>query len=162
MNRQWYRLAIIVATVLSAIGLPSCGHPQQLVSIAIQPAVETFGSATTPVIDDSGLNVQLQALGSYIHPPVTKDITDQVTWASNTPQMVTVSSTGVITATGQACGGTLITATVTTNKSIGNITSSGAAVIGTMTANVVCFTSSSSVDATVGAVADPSPNTQSR
>ena len=142
MNRQWYRAAIIVATVLCVIGLPGCGHEQQLVSITIQPTTETFGSATTPVAADFGLNVQLKALGNYIHPPVTKDITSQVTWASNTPQMVTVNSTGLITATGQACGNTLITATVTTNKSAGNISSSGAVVIGTMTANVVCFTGS--------------------
>jgi hypothetical protein len=140
MNRQWYRLAIVVATVLCVLGLPSCGHEQQLVSITIQPTTETFGAANIPVDLDAGLNVQLKALGNYIHPPVTKDITDQVTWASNTPQMVTVSSTGLITATGGACGGTLVTATVTTNKSIGNISSSGAAVIGTMTANVVCDT----------------------
>jgi hypothetical protein len=140
MNRQWYRLAILFATALCGLGLPSCGHEQQLVSITIQPAVETFGTTSTPVFEDAGLNVQLQALGSYIHPPVTKDITDQVTWASNTPQMVKVTATGLITATGQACGGTLITATVTTNKSAGNISSSGAAVIGTMTANVTCFT----------------------
>jgi hypothetical protein len=139
MNRQWYRLAIVFATVLLVIGLPSCGHEQQLVSISIQPTIETFGAANIPLSSDAGLNVQLKAVGSYIHPPVTKDITDQATWASNTPQMVTVNSTGQITATGDACGGTLITATVTTNKSIGNISSSGAAVIGTMTANVVCF-----------------------
>jgi hypothetical protein len=140
MNRQWYRLAIVFATVLWVIGLPSCGHEQQLVSITIQPATETFGAASIPVDLDAGLNVQLKALGNYIHPPVTKDITGQVTWASNTPQMVTVNSTGLITATGGACGGTLVTATVTTNKSAGNISSSGAAVIGTMTANVVCDT----------------------
>jgi len=39
-----------------------------------------------------------------IHPPVTKDITNQVTWNSNTPDMVTVSSTGLITDTGFSCG----------------------------------------------------------
>ena len=140
MNRQCYKLVVIVAVVVCVLGLPSCGHEQELVSITIQPAVETYGATNIPVRDDTGPSVQLKALGNYIHPPVTKDITDQVTWASNTPQMVTVSSTGVITPTGEACGGALITATVTTNKSIGNISSSGAAVIGTMTANVVCFT----------------------
>jgi hypothetical protein len=84
--------------------------------------------------------VQLRALGSYIHPPVTKDITNQVVWTSNTPQMVMVSSTGLITATGQACGGTIISATVTTNHSSGAISSNGALVTGSMTANVVCPT----------------------
>ncbi|MGA8153509.1 MAG: hypothetical protein WB952_21335 [Terriglobales bacterium] len=139
MNRQWYRLAILIATVLPVIGLPSCGHEQQLVSITIQPTTETFGAANIPVPADAGLHTQLRALGSYIHPPVTKDITAEATWASNTPQIVTVDSTGLITATGQACGNSLVSATVTTNKSAGNISSSGAAVTGTMTANVVCF-----------------------
>ena len=135
-----YRLATLAVAVLCTIGLPSCGHDQQLVSIDIQPSTETFGDSNTPVPADAGLNVQLRALGNYIHPPVTKDITDQVTWSSNTPQMVTVNSTGLITATGGSCGNTLISATVTTNKSAGNLSSSGALVTGTMTANVVCFT----------------------
>jgi len=138
MNRQWLRLAVIVATTLCVLGLPSCGHEQELVSITIQPTIETFGSVTTSLAEDTLLSVQLKALGNYIHPPVTKDITDQVTWASNTIKMVTVSSTGVITPAGEACGSTLITATVTTNKSAGNLSSSGAEVIGTMTANVIC------------------------
>jgi hypothetical protein len=63
---------------------------------------------------------------------------------SNTPDMVTTNSTGLITATGQSCGGTLISATVNTNHSVGNIGSSGAIITGFMTANVVCFTGSGS------------------
>jgi hypothetical protein len=137
MIRKWCSLILVCAVVLF---VPSCGHDQQLVSIAIQPAVETFGAATIPVSEDAGLNVQLRALGSYIHPPVTKDITGQVTWASNTPGLATVSSTGLLTATGLACGNALVSATVTTNTSTGNITSSGALVTGNMTATVVCFT----------------------
>jgi len=137
MNRSWLSFVLVYAAALS---LPSCGHDQELVSISIQPTTETFGSATTPVSDDTGLNVQLRAIGSYIHPPVDKDITNQVIWSSNTPQMVTVNSTGLITATGLACGNTLISATVKTNSSAGGLSSSGAIVTGSMTANVVCFT----------------------
>lgn len=140
MNRQGYRFAIVVVAVLCVIGLSSCGHDQQLVSIDLQPGVETFGATNIPVTDDAGLQVQVKAMGNYIHPPVTKDITDQAVWASNTPQMVTVNSTGQITATGNFCGSTLITATVTTNKSAGGISSSGAEVVGKMFANVICFT----------------------
>jgi hypothetical protein len=115
-----------------------------LVGIAIEPSTETFGDAKTPVILDRGLNVQLRALGSFIHPPVTKDVTSQVTWTSNTPQMVTVNSAGLITATGDACGNTIISATVTKNSSDGGLSSTGAIVTGSMTANVICFTGSSS------------------
>lgn len=128
---------MIVAGVLLSVS--SCGRDQQLVSIEVQPAVETFGASNIPVAANAGLQVQLKALGTYIHPPVTKDITNQVTWTSNTPQMVTASSTGLITATGNSCGGTLVSATFKTNTSAGGLSSSGAIVTGTMTANVICF-----------------------
>jgi hypothetical protein len=104
---------IVVATVL--VSLSSCGRDQQLESITVQPQSETFGTSTTPVIDNAGSQVQLRALGNYIHPPVTKDITSQVTWTSNTPQMMTVDSSGLLTVTGLACGATLVSATVKTN-----------------------------------------------
>jgi len=137
------RLSALVGLLLAAFLLSTmsaCGHDQQLESITVIPSVENFGSTKTPVIDDAGLNVQLRALGSYIHPPVTKDITSKVTWTSNTPQMVTVDANGVITATGLACGGAIISATIVTNHSDGAISSTGALVTGSMTANVICPT----------------------
>jgi hypothetical protein len=137
MNRNWLSFVLVGALALC---LPSCGHDQQLVSITIQPATETFGATNIPVFADAGLSVQLKALGHYIHPPVTKDITSQVTWDSNDIQMVTVNSTGLITATGKTCGGTLISATVNTNSSVGNLHSAGAIVTSFMQANVVCST----------------------
>jgi Divergent InlB B-repeat domain/Bacterial Ig-like domain (group 2) len=133
-----YALALVLAASLASS--LSCGHDQQLVSISIVPDTETFGASTIPVSDDAGLTVQLRALGQFIHPPVTKDITDQVTWGSNTPDMVTVNSTGLISATGLSCGGTVISATVQKNSSDGGISSAGAIVTGSMQANVVCFT----------------------
>jgi hypothetical protein len=54
--------------------------------------------------------------------------------------MFTVSATGFLTATGESCGGTLVSATANTNTSAGGISSSGAIVTGYMTANVVCYT----------------------
>jgi hypothetical protein len=140
MNRKWFGIAALVASATLLLSVSSCGHSQQLVSIAIQPAIETFGAADIPVFANAGAAVQLRALGSYIHPPVTKDLTNKVTWASNDTQMFTVNSTGLLTATGFACGGSLVSATVTTNNSVGGLSSSGAIVTGTMTANVVCFT----------------------
>jgi Bacterial Ig-like domain (group 2) len=136
-----YRSCILLLIIAGLFLLfSSCGHEQQLVSIGIQPSTETFGASNIPVIGDTGLTVQLRALGNFIHPPVTKDITPQVTWASNSPQIVTVDANGVVTVTGQACGDALVSATVQTNRSSGNISSSGAIVTGTMTASVVCFT----------------------
>lgn len=121
---------LVVFAIVCLVGLPSCGHDQQLVGITIQPPAETFGAP------DPGLNVQLRALGSYTHPPVTKDITDQVTWASNTPQLATVTAAGLLAPAGiDACGGGLVSATLTTNNS-GSVSSSGALVTGYMNVTV--------------------------
>jgi hypothetical protein len=144
MNRKWLSVFALMVAVSLLLVFSSCGHGQELVSITVQPTSETFGASNIPVIDNAGSSVQLRALGSYIHPPVTKDITNKVTWASNDTQMFSVSSTGLLTATGFACGGSLVSATVTTNSSAGGLSSSGAIVTGSMTANVVCFTSTGS------------------
>jgi hypothetical protein len=127
----------------------SCAHDQQLVGIEIQPSTQTFGASNIPVPADAGLSIQLRALGHYIHPPVTKDITSQVTWTTDDvqQQMVTVSSAGVLTAVGGACGNSTVYATVNTNSSAGGRASSGAIVTGSMTANVVCFTGANGNDA---------------
>jgi hypothetical protein len=144
MNRKWFGIVILVAAAAALFNLSSCAHNQELVSIEVQPGTQTFGLSTTPVIDDTGLNVQLQALGSYIHPPVVKDITNEVTWFNNSPQMFTLSSSqpGLLTVTGNECGGALISATVNTNTSVGGISSSGAVITGYMNANVTCYTGS--------------------
>src|SRR5260370_36000139 len=99
MRGKWLSIAVLAAVASSLFNVTSCGRDQELVSIQIQPAVETFGASNVPVPDDRGLTVQLRALGTYIHPPVTKDITTQVTWASNDTQMMTVDSNGLLTAT---------------------------------------------------------------
>jgi hypothetical protein len=134
---------VVLAMVAAALfSLSSCAHSSELVAITIEPGTETIGSSAIPVSDDAGSQVQLRALGTYIHPPVTKDITNEVTWTSNTPQMFTVNSAGLLTATGLSCGSTLVSATLTTNSSAGGISSSGSLVTGYMTGSVVCFTGS--------------------
>jgi hypothetical protein len=143
MSRKWLSVTALIIAAILLLSVSSCGDSQQLVSIAIQPGVETFGASDIQVVDDTGLQVQLRALGTYVHPPVTKDITGQVLWTSNTPQMVTVTSGGLISVTGFSCGGTLISATVQTNADTGGLSASGAIVTGYMTANVVCFTGTS-------------------
>jgi hypothetical protein len=135
MSQKWSAFIGVFAIIFSAsflLSLSSCGHDQELIAITIQPPTETFGAPNIPVSADAGLNVNLRAYGSYIHPPVTKEITNQVTWSSNTPQMVTVDAAGTITATGNACGNTLISATMPASH--------GGIQVGFMTATVVCFT----------------------
>jgi Divergent InlB B-repeat domain/Bacterial Ig-like domain (group 2) len=140
MKAKWFGILTLIATATLLFSLSSCADPQELVSIEIQPTTETVGASNIPVPADAGLQVQLRALGTYVHPPVTKDITSQVTWASNDVQMFTVSSTGLMTATGLSCGGTLVSATATTNSDGSGVSSSGAIVTGYMTANLVCYT----------------------
>jgi len=139
MSRKWFSIIALIASAISLFSVSSCGDPQELQSITVQPSTETFGASNIPVAADAGLQVQLTALGNYLHPPVTKDITNQVTWASSDPQMFTITSGGLLTATGFVCGATLVSATVTTNADGSGVSSSGAVVTGNMTANVVCF-----------------------
>src|SRR5690349_4520888 len=133
MTSRWSRYigAIVFCSLL--VGLLSCARDQELISITIQPGTETFGAANIPVSANAGSTVQLRALRTYIHPPVTKDVTAQATWASNTPDIATVDSSGLLTATGLACGNALVSATVKAGQS------SGAIVTANMTATVVCF-----------------------
>jgi hypothetical protein len=109
---------------VAGLALLSCSSGQRLLSITITPSAETFGAP------DTSLNVQLRALGTYSHPPATKDLTTQVTWASNTPQVAVVNSTGLLSPAGIGCGGAVISATLKTNNPTGNV------VVGNMTATV--------------------------
>jgi Bacterial Ig-like domain (group 2) len=109
---------------VAGLTLLSCSSGQQLLSITITPSSQTFGAP------DTSLNVQLRALGTYSHPPATKDLTTQVTWASNTPQVVVVNSTGLLSPAGIGCGNAVVSATLKTNDPIGNV------VVGNMTATV--------------------------
>lgn len=112
------------AIILAALSLLSCSSGQQLQAIEVTPASEIFGAP------DPSAQVQLRALGTYTHPPATKDLTNQVTWASNTTQVAIVSSTGLLSPSGTGCGDAVISATLKTNNPTDNV------VVGTMTTTV--------------------------
>jgi hypothetical protein len=85
--------------------LASCTNSPELTSIKVSPETMDFTG--------SGITTQLTATGYYTHrnhPAQTKDITNQVTWSSATPDCVTVSATGLITAGSNTCTNILITA----------------------------------------------------
>ena len=103
---KWYKCFFILLLSAVIIFMPGCGHEKQLVSIAVQPTSETF------LIPDPSQQVQFTAIGTYIHPPKTQDITNQVTWKTNTPQLITVTSTGLVSPTGQGCGSAILTASL--------------------------------------------------
>jgi hypothetical protein len=125
-----FRYGSTVLLAVSLVSMLTCARDQQLTSIDIVPSAETFLSP------DPNSSINLRALGNYIHPPVQKDITSQVTWASNTPDLVTVTSAGVLSPAQTAvCGGALVSATVQTNTA-GNRSSQGAIITGYMTTTV--------------------------
>jgi hypothetical protein len=90
MSRKWFSILVLVATATLLFSESSCAYNQHLTSISIQPSGANFGAI------DPSLFVNFKAFGTYNHPPQTKDITNQVTWQSDTPQVAQVSSAGVV------------------------------------------------------------------
>ena len=112
--------ALLITGIL--IPITSCISSPSLTSIVVTPSVMNFGGP--------GLHTQLIATGSYTHPnhqPTVRDITDQVNWSSQTPECVTVSSTGYIESQGNICSGIQITASMQGFHGL---------ITGTMTVNV--------------------------
>jgi hypothetical protein len=87
---------LLAAAIL--LGVSGCARETRLTSIAVNPPTVTFQTAVP------GGEVHFSAIGTYIHPPGTKDITADVTWKTDIPQLLTVSATGVVTPTGAGCG----------------------------------------------------------
>jgi|ERR1700686_4450441 hypothetical protein len=99
MNRNWLSLIAICAATLFSL---SCGHDQQLVSINVTPSGFVF--------EGVGAQGQFTAFGTYIHPPETKDITNQVVWKIDVANLATVTQSGLVTAL-SVCGSGDVTAT---------------------------------------------------
>jgi hypothetical protein len=109
MKRRYFGLALgALITVGAVLSLPSCGHDQKLVSVAVNPAL-----GFTFLSDDTSLTFQYTATGTYIHPPATKDITKQVAWAVDFPELITFSAStpGLVSPEGDHCGVADISAT---------------------------------------------------
>ena len=94
-------LGLLAAAILLSVS--GCARETRLVQITIAPSSFTF------LTRDTTLQVHFTALGRYIHPPETRDITSQVTWKADLPEMITVEG-GVVSTTGNACGITGVTA----------------------------------------------------
>jgi hypothetical protein len=98
MNRKWFSIAALVIAATALLSLSSCAHNQHLASIQVQPSAGgTFFTA------DLTAFFQFKAFGTYVHPPHTADITDQVDWQTDNPQVVQVNSSGVVSPSG-GCG----------------------------------------------------------
>ena len=104
MKRSYIGLALGTLVVVgAALSLPSCGHDQKVVSLTVQPSGFTF---LKPI---PGSTAQYTATATYIHPPATKDVTSQATWAAD-DNLVTIAA-GVATVIG-GCGSANISATI--------------------------------------------------
>ncbi|PYX73428.1 MAG: hypothetical protein DMG78_09000 [Acidobacteria bacterium] len=90
MIRKWFVATALVITACSLLSLSSCAHNQHLVGINIQPGNGTFGA-----VDPSAFFLY-KAYGTYIHPPKTVDITNQVTWQSDNPEVAQFTSPGTV------------------------------------------------------------------
>jgi hypothetical protein len=93
MNRKslgkWISILGLMSGGSLLLSLSSCARSTQLTGITIQPPTGTFGAV------DPALFFQFKALGTYIHPPKTVDITDQVSWQTDNPQVIQITSAGV-------------------------------------------------------------------
>ena len=118
MNRKWFGIAALVASATLLLSVSSCGHSQQLVSIAVSPSPVVFQGV--------GAQVQFTALGTYIHPPETKDITSQVQWRIDISFLATINTSGVATATSVCGAGNAIASVYSDPKN----PSSGSVVVG--------------------------------
>jgi len=98
MKQRYIGLAMgAVIAVGAALSLPSCGHDQKLVSLKITPTTFTFlEPGFTPPLPNS--TEQYTATATYIHPPATKDVTAEATWAID-DGIATMSSPGLFTPT---------------------------------------------------------------
>src|ERR1022692_5025193 len=89
MTRKWFGKWIGIFALVGAgiwlLSLSSCARSTKLTGITIQPPSGTFGAV------DPTIFFQFKALGTYIHPPKTVDITNQVTWQSDNPQVIQIT-----------------------------------------------------------------------
>jgi hypothetical protein len=90
MSRKWFSILALIAAATFLLSLSSCAFNSHLLSIQVQPTSGTFGAA------DPGLFFNFKAFGTYDHPTRTVDITDKVDWQSDNPQVVQVTTTGIV------------------------------------------------------------------
>jgi hypothetical protein len=101
MSRKWFSILSLIAAAMLLLSLSSCAYNQHLVSIQVQPPGATFQSV--------GASILFKAVGTYEHPPETKDITSQVTWSVDSQGLVSITNTSLVTSL-SICGSGNLTA----------------------------------------------------
>jgi len=115
-------LGLLAGAILLSVA--GCARETRLTQITLQPGSEEF------LFPNPNAQVHFTAFGTFIHPPSTRDITAEVTWSTDTPQLITVAG-GVVSPTGAGCGSATVIAT--SNKDTGG---SKNIVVGTATVTV--------------------------
>ncbi len=103
MSWKWFSVVALITVASFLMTVSSCGYNQHLVSIKVSPPGATF--------EGVGAQIQFTAVGTYIHPPETKDISSQVQWAIDSQNLATVTSSGLVTST-SICGSGNLTASL--------------------------------------------------
>jgi hypothetical protein len=105
MHRKWFSIAALLIIAVFLLNVSSCARSQQLIGISLTPS----GGFVFEGYNATG---QFTAYGTYIHPPVTKDITNQVVWSIDIANFATLTQTGLITYTRtDGCGSGQVIAT---------------------------------------------------
>jgi hypothetical protein len=102
MSRKWFSVSALTATAILFCGLLSCAFNQHLTSIQVVPNSATFGGV--------GAAIQFKAIGTYQHPPQTKDITATATWSIDSQNLVQFTSgmPGLVTSISDCGSGNVI------------------------------------------------------
>lgn len=130
MNRKWFGIAALLAAAVVLLNLSSCARSQTLTGITLEPS----GGFVFEGYNAAG---QFTALGTYIHPPETKDITDKVVWTLDIANFGTITPQGLVTYTRtDGCGSGLVTATYTASN--GNAVLGTAPVSGVKNGSATC------------------------
>ena len=102
MSRKWFSIFALIATAIIMCSLVSCAFNQHLTSVQVVPNSATFGGV--------GASIQFKAIGTYDHPPETKDITATATWSIDSQNLVqfTSGSPGLVTSISDCGSGNVI------------------------------------------------------
>lgn len=130
MIRKWFGIASLMVIALVLLNTSGCARDQKLESITLSPS----GGFVFEGYKAAG---QFTAYGNYIHPPETKDISNQVTWSLDIQNFGTISDIGLVTYTRtDGCGAGNVTATF--NNSNGSVVVGTAPVSGPNNGNSGC------------------------
>ncbi len=113
MNQRWLKYGLGAAFVFAAVNFLSCGQDHKLVAITIHPS----GGFTFPTPDPAAQGV-FTAIGTYVHPPRTTDITNQVAWKTDVPGLLTINNGVVSPQSTSVCGIADVSASLTSGGNL--------------------------------------------